>query len=213
MGIEAYNYGLPGNTNLDPNRGRLALAPLDLNGIIGEHAKSDPDTTHLPYSIGDWLTPEPDNSNFCTVKDPNDTVQNLPYEPGVTYPDGGGIDPVPSYSATYHWSNVRFYNTPALPGTQLVADLTLTTVQGLDDGGTEAPCTGTVHVVGLWPLVDCSADPLEDGGLPSPPIDETKCSAEADNAKGRPTGSGISPDLKTRCDPTLKLCVLQSEPK
>jgi hypothetical protein len=42
-------------------------------------------------------------------------------------------------------------------------------------------------------------------------IDESKCSTEPDNSKGRPTGSGISPDLATRCHPELKMCVLAKE--
>jgi hypothetical protein len=216
MGVEAYNYALPDGTNLDPNRGSLAIAPIDLHAQIDSHPgpAADSNTAHNKWSLGDWLTPEPAPDNFCTVKDPYDTEQNLGFIPGTPATDAGpGDDPVPSFSAKYHWKSVRFYNTPSLPGTQLVADLDLTFTQGTADGGTEAPCTGSVHVVGLWPAVDCTSDPLPDGGAPPSPIDETKCNPEADPSKGRSMGSGISPDLKTRCDAVLHLCVLPGDPQ
>jgi len=213
MGVEAYNYPLPDNTNLDPNRGSLGIAPLDLHHQIDIHPGSaaDSNTAHNKWSLGDWLTPEPAADNFCTVKEPYDTEQVLGYIPEVPPgPDGGGgEEAVPTFSAKYHWTSVRFYNTPNFPGNQMVADLDLTFTQGLEDGGAGTPCTGSVHVVGLWPMVGCEADdPADPDG-----IDETKCSPEPDNSKGRPTGSGISPDLKTRCDPVLKLCVLPGEPQ
>jgi hypothetical protein len=204
MGVEAYNYALPDGTNLDPNRGSLAIAPLDLHAQIDSHPASDTpaddlsdrDPNHKKWSLGDWLTPEPDSANFCTVKDPYDTEH------------GGAGDPaILAYSAKYHWKSVRFYNTPTFPGTQLVADLDLTFSNGLPDGGLDTPCTGAVHVVGLWPAVGCASD--DDPKA----IDPSKCSAEADNSKGRPSGSGISPDLKTVCDPVLQLCVLPGEPQ
>jgi hypothetical protein len=217
MGVEAYNYPLPDGTNLDPNKGSLAIAPLDLHAQIDSHPApaADSNTAHNKWSLGDWLTSEPGADNFCTVKDPYDTEQDLKYIEAVPPgPDGGGAEPaVPAFNAKYHWNSVRFYNTPALPGTQLVADLQLTFNEGLPDGGAGEPCTGTVHVVGLWPAVDCTSDPLPDGGAPASPIDETKCSPEADPSKGRSTGSGISPDLKTRCHPDLKLCVLPGDPQ
>jgi len=218
MGVEAYNYPLPDKSNLDPDHGSLGIASMVLSAQIEAHPASDKpaedlsdrDPTHQKWSLGDWLTPEPAANNFCTVKDPTDTEQVLKYKPAdPPLPDGDAGKPaIPSYSAKYHWRDVRFYNTPALPGTQLVADLDLTITEGLEDGGTLPPCTGTVHVVGLWPLVDCTSDNPDAG-----PIDETKCSAEADNSKGRPLGSGISPDLKTRCHETLKVCVLPGEPQ
>ena len=211
MGVEAYNYPLPDKTNLDPNRGSLAIAPVPLDNIIHEHKSGD--TARKAFSIGDWLTPSPTDDNFCTVNAPTDTEQDLPFEPEESYPDGGGRDAVPAHYAKYHWTKVRFYATASLPGNQLVADVEITQTAGLPDGGAGTPCTGTVHVVGLWPLVHCDADPLEDGGAPPSPIDETKCSPEPDNSKGRPTGSGINPDLKTRCHPDLHLCVLPGDPQ
>jgi len=210
IGVEAYNDPLPDNSNLDPNHGTLAMAPTALYGEIPNHPE---DKAHKAYAIGKWLTSEPAGDNFCTVDSPSDGEQDLAYVPAEAYPDGGGKPAVPALNMKYHWTNVRFYDTPALPGNQLDSDLTLAATVGQEDGGAGAPCTAQIHAVGLWPSVDCTADPLPDGGAPPSPLDETKCSPVADNAKGRPTGSGISPDLKTRCDEHLHLCVLQSEPR
>ena len=211
IGIEAYNDPLKDKSNLDPNNGSLGMQPVDLAGAIDTQG-ADPIAAHLPYSLGKWLTPEPAADNFCTVNAPNDIEQDLPFKAPEAFPDGGLSDPIAAVSFKYQWSNVHFYNTPASPGTQLLADLTYTKTEGLPDGGMGMPCTATFHVVGLWPAVSCSSDPLPDGSPNPEPLDPTKCSPEPDDSKGRATGSGISPDLVTRCDPDLQLCVLAKDP-
>jgi hypothetical protein len=180
------------------------MQPIDLTTEIGHHP-ADMNSAHKPYALGDWATSVATDDNFCTVKDPNAIEQDLAYVPAVppTLPDGGGgSEAVPALNVKYEWSNVRFYNTPAAPGTQLIADLTLTRTQGLPDGGAGTPCTTQYKAVGLWPAVSCEdADHM---------LDETLC--YADPAKGRASGSGIGPDLLTRCDPVLKHCVLVKDP-
>jgi hypothetical protein len=207
LGVEAYNDPLPDKSNLDPNKGSLGMQPFD----FGQGARSDDNTAHLPYSLGPWATSEPAADNFCVVSNPNDIQQDFaPTDAVPPGPDGGGAKPyVPSLSVKYHWSNVRFYNTPAAPGTQLIADLAYTRTDGLPDGGTGAPCTQQYHAVGLWPLFSCAVDPED----PSKGTDPTLCSPFADPSKNRPVGSGISPDLATRCDDALQLCVLVNEPR
>jgi hypothetical protein len=213
IGIEAYNQPLPDKSNLDPNNGSLGMEPVDLAARIDMHPP-DTNSAHSPFSLGKWASPEPAGDEFCTVASPNDIEQNLEYvPPGDLQPDGGpGTDPVPALNIKYQWSNVRFFNTPAAPGTQLIADLILTKTEGLPDGGAGTPCTAEYKVVGLWPAIPCNSDPLEDGGVDPNPLDPTKCSPEPDNTKNRPTGSGIGPDLLTRCDENLQLCVLAKDP-
>ena len=208
IGVEAYNYPLADGTNLDPNRGSLGMQPLPIAEEIG-HRGPDPNTAHKPFALGDWATAEPTADNFCTVTNPNEIQQDLAAIPAVPPSDAGPGEPFhPSLSVNYKWSNVRFYNTPAAPGNQLVADLVYTRQEGPgeDGGAAPPPCTATYRVVGLWPVAHCDADP------PATGIDETKCSPFADPAKNRPTGSGISPDIATKCDPVLQLCVLAREP-
>jgi hypothetical protein len=206
LGVEAYNYPLGDGTNLDPNRGSLGMEPLDLahEFDIRPNDKRDQNPAHKKHSLGDWLTPEPGGDNFCVVNNPNPIEQDLGYiAAGPDLPDGGaGTPAVKSISVKYEWTNVRFYNTPASPGTQLIADLTYTATKGLPDGGTMPPCTGQYKAVGLWPAIPCEDE--------NHMIDETLCFAEP--AKGRASGSGISPDLLTRCDPDLRHCVLAKDP-
>jgi hypothetical protein len=216
IGVEAYNQPLPDKSNLDPNNGSLGMEPVDLATRIDERPDDAKDTTpgHSAFSLGKWASSEAAGDEFCTVSSPNDIEQDLKYvPPGPLQPDGGpGTDPIPALNIKYQWSNVRFYNTPAAPGTQLIADLTLTKTEGLPDGGAGTPCTAEYKVVGLWPAVLCSSDPLPDGGPDPVPTDPTKCSPEPDNTKNRPIGSGIGPDLLTRCDEQLQLCVLVKDP-
>jgi hypothetical protein len=211
IGVEAYNYPLADKSNLDPNHGSLGFEPLAIADEIGNRGK-DPDTSHHPYALGDWASPEPGADNFCALSGPSDIEQNLDSIDAVPPgPDGGGGSPfVPRITIKYHWTAVKFYNTPAAPGTQMVADLTYNVQEGppLPDGGgtVPPPCVAQFHVVGLWPAVDCTDD------VDDTKTDYTKCSPEADNSKNRPTGSGISPDLATKCDENLHLCVLAKEP-
>jgi hypothetical protein len=202
IGVEAFNYPLPDGTNLDPNNGSVGLQSVEFTDEIGHHPP-DPDPNRKPYAIGNWGSPEPGPDNFCTVPAITVAEQVLgPVDAGAPLPDGAPSTPaVPAFSAKYEWSGVRFYNEPRSPGTQLIADLTYT-----KSVGGAAPCTAKVKVVGLWPAWPCAHDddPMA--------IDESKCSPYPDNSKGRPAGAPISPDLLTRCDPELKLCVLARDP-
>jgi hypothetical protein len=207
IGVEAYNYPLPDNSNLDPNRGSLGMQSIEFTDEIDHHpgAAADMDPSHKPYSLGDWGSAEPLSDEFCNVPQMNASEQVLgPVDAGPLLPDGAPTTPaIPAVSVKYEWKNVRFYNTPASPGTQLIAELTYTR----SEGGA-APCTATVKVTGLWPAFSCEAeDPMDPDG-----IDETLCSPFPDNSKGRPTGSGISPDIDYYCHPDLKLCVLKKDP-
>jgi hypothetical protein len=206
IGVEAYNYPLPDGTNLDPRRGSLGLQPDQVTEEIGHRPGSSADTVNKPYALGDWAGAEADSNDFCGVPGITNIEQNLGPAPAIPPDDAGmgGSPALPPITLRYEWKNVRFYATALSPGNQMVADLTYTKITRGVDGGADSPCTAQFRVVGLWPMVSCDSDDHMS-------IDETKCSPEADNSKGRPTGSGISPDLATRCDPTLKMCVLAKD--
>jgi hypothetical protein len=159
---------------------------------------ADTDSARKPYSKGDWSSSQPGSDEFCDVLSMNPTEQHL--GPIAANPDAGTAAS-PAINVKYQWSNVRFYNTPASPGTQLVADLTYTKIIG--DAGA---CEAKFHAVGLWPSISC-ADPKMPNGL-----DPTLCDSAPNAEKGRPLGSGIDSALATTCDPVLKLCVLTKEP-
>ena len=104
------------------------------------------------------------------------------------------VPAVPEASYAYEWSDLKFMVSEANQGTRFTGTLKYT----IDD------CTAEYQAVGLYPAVFC-AD--EDGN----PVDGL-CNAEPDAALGMVTGSGISPDFKTVCDPVLLLCVLAERP-
>jgi hypothetical protein len=97
----------------------------------------------------------------------------------------------PASSVTYTFNNAKWYTTARSPGITFTSDVNYKQVR---DGVT---CEATYKAVGLWPAVHCSA-----------PVDCDPC---ADPLHGRPTGSGINPDLKTTCDTDLGLCVLAGD--
>jgi hypothetical protein len=207
IGVEAYNYPLPSMANLDPNRGSLGMQPLAIDEEIANHRAPDMNPAHKPYALGDWGSSGPGADNFCAVPNISVIEQDLgPIEAVPPSDAGPGTPYSPPISLKYEWTNVRFYATAASPGTQLIADLAYTKTTHGVDGGAPSTCTAQFRVVGLWPAVHCESD--DDPTKP----DETKCSPDPDPSKNRPVGSGISPDLATRCDPTLLLCVLAKDP-
>jgi hypothetical protein len=217
IGVEQYNYPLPDGTNLDPNHGKVALQPLDIDNELAKERPADPledrkTLTHVPYAMGDYGSPEPGGDNFCDVPTLNKIEQNLGPAPELHDPDSGAVtQPAePPLVLKYEWSRVRFYNTPASPGTQLVADLSYSkTIQGVD-GGAAMPCTANYHVVGLWPSVPCTlTHPDLPAGKDDPNYD---CSPDADPENGKALGSGISSDLQFKCDGDIGFCVLTKEP-
>jgi hypothetical protein len=108
------------------------------------------------------------------------------------------------------------------------ADVTVT--QNItDDMGQPVSCTLDYHAVGLYPAIDCTAPVYKLGADGKPEVDmdgnpvvekyqadPTLCSPDADPDNGRPTGSGINPDVKTKCVAFVPdaqfYCVLDGEP-
>ncbi|WP_437901318.1 hypothetical protein [Sorangium sp. So ce124] len=114
--------------------------------------------------------------------------------------DGGageGEAPPPALgSHKLEWRNLRVYVTPANLANQFEAEVTYS----------EESCSTTYKVVGLWPMRDCqiytpNPDP-EGDPIPSGKFDNDKCTNP---------NSGISPDLKVKCDTTVGLCVLDAD--
>ena len=85
---------------------------------------------------------------------------------------------------------------------------------GSDDAGAtadadDAGATADADDAGTAPDADDAGS--SDPPPPAPMLDETLCSPFADIAKGRPLGSGINPDVATRCDTALQMCVLAKD--
>ena len=181
----------------------IAIGGASIGNAVA-NSMPDPDPAHTPYSLGRFSTPYPGGDGFCNVPSLTGAEQRVPAKPPTPAPEDAGPDAegmpgIPATTIRYAWQNVRLYVTPTAPGTQLVGDLTYT----VDD------CTATYHVQALYPAVPCATQ-LDDAGTMGP--DETLCDPNPAPDKGRPVGSGIGPDLKVVCDPTLLLCVLAGDP-
>ncbi|HTN86060.1 MAG TPA: hypothetical protein VL242_20310, partial [Sorangium sp.] len=134
----------------------------------------------------------------------------------------GGGEPAEGRSLRYEWSNLQVYVTAANLGNTFQADLTYT----------EGTCTAKYRVVGLWPQVGCEKyveqdmiDPeteepvLDEEGnvvkeiVPTGEPEDKLCDNTPDPESPYfiPVASGISEDLKVKCDPTMLVCVLDSQ--
>lgn len=119
IGIQRYNDPLK-----PTGAQKVALRPVRL--VAGE--STDPASMAKTSAVGD-LSQEPTN-DFCTATNFTAASQTL----------AGG-------ATTYEFSDVKFYVTPAYPGSQFTATLKYT----------EGACTATYKVDAVWPPVDCDA--------------------------------------------------------
>jgi hypothetical protein len=202
IGLEKYNPSQADNlTRQDLTKAHLAIR-TNMLGVLDRVASSAGviDPTQALNSIGDFASTTPDENDVCSVPKLSPAHQTLPKFSYAADPDKPTeMTAVDASDVTYTWSNMRIYVTTALPGTQLVGDLTYT----------KNGCTASYDVLALWPSVSCD----NGKGMPDPSL----CNPEADADAGRGTGSGINPDIfaenRVKCDPDLLRCVLSAPPK
>jgi hypothetical protein len=158
-----------------PNDQTIALKPKALTEIFADSQPGQADTAII--ATGKLQGGDPDQEHFCVA----------PQFSPLSY---GGIG--------YQFSNVKFYVTPQIPGTQFTADLAYSEGAG---------CTANYSVVGVFPVVSCK----DSDGNP----DNTLC-AQVDHEW---SGLALNPDFPTKCenliadadpDNRLTLCVLDS---
>lgn len=158
LGVQ--KYGPPGA----PSNQTIAIKTGTLVGLTDQPSGGQAQVAII--SEGQLTSGIPDTGHWCTASRFN-TAQDVQ----------GGTD------TAYAWSNVRFYVTPEIPGTQFVADLDYT------EGG----CTASYSVAAVFPAISC-----DDGtGTPDP----SRCSGAGDNGT-------LDPDFPVACDPDVLLCVL-----
>ncbi|WP_224246096.1 hypothetical protein [Hyalangium gracile] len=160
----------------------VAIRTTRLGGLAEDYAPEDNlEALGKPYSVGALASESPGEDNFCDVPELSASSLDVPE-----------ADSQPAQSFRYEWSNLRIYNTPAIPGTQFVADLRYT----------ENGCSAEYRVKGIWPVVRCAS-----GGKPN----EAACDPYPDFSVGRLRGSGINPIFPVKCDPVALICVLTGE--
>ena len=162
------------------------VANADANGIT-DTTKGD-----APFAFGDFKQAFPDANDLCEPKEMASAHQVLPLVPG----DDGGTpddatddippqDPV-DFSET--WTGVQVFVTAAAEGTEVKGHYAI--------HDELAQCDAEYDVLALFPAVDCTSEDA-DGNTVG---DDLLCSAVAIPEKGIAVGSGISPDVSTKCE-------------
>lgn len=161
----------------------------------------DNNADHHVYAMGTFVSSDPDDKDMCTgeFKVTEAATMEFPAIPEIpsTGDDDPGQEARPAATYKFEWSNVKFYVTAAVPGTQFSGDLKYT----VDD------CSFDYQVVGMWPAVYCGG--YDDNGDPTYE-DPSDAACNPCAAKDAVAGSGISPDFATKCDPDLFVCTLRN---
>ncbi|OJT23883.1 hypothetical protein BO221_18150 [Archangium sp. Cb G35] len=188
VGLQKYFSQDPNARDRDPNvKDRVGIRSqpwwLAMPAVVAAERPYavDPDAPVQRHAVGDLTTDAPGPDNYCEVPQlDNPTRLEL----------RSTVSGQPGLSLAYAWSNLRVYNTPEIPGTLFVADLTYT----------ENGCEAKYKVKGIWPVVSCATNRKPD---------ESKCDPNADPSVGRLRGSGINPSFDVKCDPDALICVLK----
>jgi hypothetical protein len=164
-----------------PDEQTIALKSETLSDLSEFAEPGKPDLAII--SQGKLAGGEPDANHFCAASTFNPVMDTV-----------NGIG--------YQWSNVKFYVTPQIPGTQFTAELAYT-----EDG-----CTANYNVVGVYPVVGCktfdeNGDPITDPATGQYVVDPSLC-AQADQEI---SGLALNPDFPVTCNADLGLCVLASD--
>jgi hypothetical protein len=202
----------------DYDLGALAIQTADLGSLVYTAQGFGLDNTASDgqlYSYGSFASPEPDGQNFCSVPELSPTRVVLPEVAPVSddpatpdtdesFPGQGPVD------STITWSNVRVYVTAATFGTQMDADFTDTRI-----APTGESCAISYRALGLAPAVRCAATDADGNEIVNADgtyqVDEDICNPEPDLAAGRPTGSGIAPNVRYECDPVTAYCLIEGD--
>jgi len=181
--LKSEQVGLQKYFSQDPSApDTVAIRTRRMGTLLNQYeSRVDPASADEPYAVGPLASEAPGADNFCDVPELSPARLEVP-----------ATSSLPAQSFVYEWSNLRVYNTPEIPGTQFVADLSYT----------ENGCTAEYSVKGIWPVVSCATS-----GKP----DETKCDPYPDFDAGRLRGSGINPIFPVKCDPVALICVLTGE--
>jgi hypothetical protein len=149
--------------------------------------KSDPQGLKLNISANMPESRIADKDGVCKLSNFSGGERTFEPQPLV----GGGE--FPGFKVKVEFSSLDMVNTTKAPATYWTAKLK----------HTEGACITDYDVTGFWPIVHCTSEG-KDGGVV---VDESACDPNADLDAGRISGSGISPNFKSKCDAKLGLCI------
>jgi hypothetical protein len=199
------SYWRPNGSSYSVTKGPVAIKSEEIGALLEEYGQ-DADSKDV-VALGAFKTDDPGADNFCEVEMAQPANLKLAAVPAMDKGDAGMTDPKPAVDISLKWSDVKFYVTAAQPGTMFTGRL-----EYAKTVGTEAPCSATYDVVGLWPAVGCEGTIMGQDGKPtgSGKPDDVLCDPCSDPMNGRPTGSGISPTVDISCDATTLTCMPKS---
>lgn len=210
IGMKTYNPPLEDGKNVDASKTSVAVQAIAVGQLTDDGRAAgavDSDQTHTQFSLGDFSN-TPNADDFCSAPDLSAAEQHIPR---TDYTDAEGNAQVfPETRLKYEWKDLQVYMTFAAPGSAATGEVTITREVTDPTTGTTDSCTTTYVANALFPAVGCEVTDAMGAGTGMP--DDTRCCSKADLANGRPFGSGINPDFKVKCDPTLLLCVLDWKP-
>jgi len=212
-GLATYN-DIGAGRRPDFDRMSMAIQSEDLGVVVGtaeERLGETPDPDHKMYAAGDFAAAEPNGAEVCAVPTlvaASKDIPELPLIPAVPAVSDDPATPdvdesedevpevpaVPAVKYVYDWSDLKFLVSEANQGTRFTGTLKFSV----------DACTAEYEAVGLYPAVPCA----DEDGAPADGL----CSATPIAELGMVTGSGISPDFVTKCDPVLLMCVLAERP-
>ncbi|MDC3958152.1 hypothetical protein [Polyangium jinanense] len=192
-------------TLADYDKRSIAVQSDTFGGLIREREGLGAGEEDVPYAFGAYTT-NPDERDLCYAGGASGTAALAPAE--LDLPEAETMDamgnPVtlPAKRLRQSWENLSIYVTAAAPGTQVVGTMKY---EDLMEG-----CSATYTFVALFPAVQCAKSDAD--GNPTNEPDDALCDPTGNAAEGR-TPSGINPDYRVKCDPTLLYCVLDETPR
>lgn len=205
IGVATFLAPNADGTGADYDSRSIAVQSDTFGGLVQEREGLGAGEDDVPYALGAYTT-NPDERDLCFAGGAAGTAALAPAEldlPEAEVMDNMG-NPItlPARRLRQTWEDLSIYVTAAAPGTQMVGTMTY---EDLIEG-----CSATYTFVALFPAVPCAkAGP---DGEPTNEPDDALCDPEGNAAEGR-TPSGINPDYRVKCDPTLLYCVLDEPPR
>ncbi len=205
IGVSTFLAPNADRTLADYDKRSIAIQSDTFGGLLREREGLGAGEEDLPYAFGDYTT-NPDERDIChaggAAGTPALSVADLDLPEAVIMDEMGNPLTLPARRLRQIWQDLSIYVTAAAPGTQMVGTMTY---EDLVEG-----CAATYTFVALFPAVHCAkAGP--DGETTNEP-DDTLCATQGNAAEGQ-TASGINPDFRVKCDPTLLYCVLDETPR
>jgi hypothetical protein len=200
VGVQPYSRtGPDGQAVFD--RPPVALKADEVGNLLAKYKQTvDPTKT---YSKGDFMTLEPGTDGFCQLGPSNAAELNLAAVPAGVDAMGMPTPALPPVQVRYEWSNVRFYVSPSILGTQFSAELAYT----------KNGCQARYTVRGVYPSVSCGEEVMDPvTKMTSVVKNANLCSPCADPSMGRAMGSGLNPDFAIECDNDSLLCLTTMDP-